>query len=117
MRAVGAGYASAQRRMLACAAYFVRFAALGTFSPYLMVWLADEGGHPYEVIGALSALKGVIAIISPPLLGGLADARNWHRQLFIVTTLINAASVAALALWPTSAAWQALTLLMTVRVL
>ena len=96
--------------VLACVAYFVRFVSLGTFAPYVMLWLTDYGGHPVPVAGALVSLSQGIRFISPALIGGLADARRWHLPLLMAGGIINAFAVAAITLWPSSVAWQATTL-------
>ena len=97
--------------ILASAAYFVRFAALGAFAPYMMLWLYDNG-HSMVLVGALGSLRGAVAFVSPPLLGAAADAYRRHRLIFMVGTTVNAISVAALTLWPKVAAWQACALVM-----
>ena len=92
--------------MLACCTFFVRFLAMATFFPYMMLWLA-HAGHSTTTAAAILVLFRAIAFIAPPLIGGLADALRCHRAVFLVTSVVNGIAVAALTLFPASVPWQA----------
>ena len=94
--------------LFACAAFFLRFAALGAFMPYLSLWLANVGHHEERTLGGLLALYRSVGFLSPPFIGAIADAHKIHREVYIVTTITSALAVFAITLKPTSAWWQAL---------
>lgn len=96
---------------LACAAFFLRFTAFGAFAPYISLWL-KHSGHTTETIGGLYSLYRLCSFLSPVVVGGLADARKCHRHLFVALTIVNAAAVVCLTIFPRSVAWQAVGLMM-----
>ena len=96
---------------LACAAYFLRFAAFGAFGPYISLWL-KHSGHSTATIGTLYSIYRCMACCSPFLIGWLSDSYKCHRPLFALATFTNALSVASLAAFPSSWLWQCLILVL-----
>lgn len=64
--------------------YFLSFAALGSVTPLLTVFLRGEGGFSYLQIGIALAVMGIPTMTSPPLLTLLAD-RNIDPRRLIAT--------------------------------
>jgi predicted MFS family arabinose efflux permease len=102
------GRAVSQRHVivLACVAFFVRFAAVAAFSPYIFMWL-EHGGHgtySRSIIGSLYKTAGFVA---PTLWGALADWSARHRLVFAIGTTLNACFVGLLTILPHNFWWQA----------
>lgn len=62
--------------------YFLLFSALAALSPYLVIYY-DLLHFTGRQIGVLSALFPLIALISSPLFGGIADATQKHRIVML----------------------------------
>lgn len=60
--------------------YFAWFAALGAFSPFVVLYYRNAGLDEAQ-IGQLSAVTGLLAIAAAPLWGVLADALRLRRVL------------------------------------
>lgn len=60
--------------------YFAWFAALGAFSPFVVLYYRSVGLDEAQ-IGQLNAITGVLTIAAAPLWGLLADALRLHRLL------------------------------------
>ncbi len=61
--------------------YFLSYAAIGSVTPLLTVFLRDEGGFSFFEIGIALALMGIPTLTSPPLLTLLADRNIDPRRL------------------------------------
>jgi PPP family 3-phenylpropionic acid transporter len=66
--------------------YFAWFAALGAFSPFVVLYYRDVGLDEAQ-IGQLSALSGLLTIAAAPLWGVLADALRLRRVLLPLAVL------------------------------
>ena len=91
------GDAGARRSIAAF--YFAYLAALGLFAPYFPLYLRSLGLSD----GAVARLQGVVpamGLLSPPLLGLLADAQRVRPHLLRATTALAAASFALLLVVP-----------------
>ncbi len=53
--------------------YFVFFAAMGAYFPYMPAWMKARGLSGFQ-IGVITALLPAMAVLSPPMTGMLADA-------------------------------------------
>ena len=91
--------------LLSSAAFFLRFAALGAFAPYIALWLA-HGGHSTATVGGLYSLYRLCSFGAPVLIGAIADAHQCHQYLFAVLAVGNAIAVYCLTFYPHSAIWQ-----------
>lgn len=69
--------------------YFCYFATLGALVPYWAVYLRDHGFDAIE-IGALMALLMVSKLVSPNLLGWLADRSGRHMSVVRFAALFGA---------------------------
>lgn len=69
--------------------YFFYFATLGALVPYWAVYLRDQGFEAVE-IGALMALLMVSKLVSPNLLGWLADRSGRHLSVVRFAALFGA---------------------------
>ncbi|MDA0748166.1 MAG: major facilitator superfamily domain-containing protein 6 [bacterium] len=72
--------------------YFFFFAALGALSPYLVLYYQDLGFTGRQ-IGLLAGIPPLIALVSSPFWGAVADARQRHKQVLVLAmagTLIAA---------------------------
>ncbi len=76
--------------------YFVFFAAMGTYFPYMPSWMQARGLPGYQ-IGIITSLLPAMAVLSPPLTGMLADALALRGGLMRVCAVASAISLAALA--------------------
>lgn len=62
--------------------YAIHFAALGGVFSYYNVALIERGFTGMQ-IGLFSSLNSAIILLASPLLTGLADKKNWHRQILL----------------------------------
>lgn len=72
--------------------YFLYFAALSAFMPYIVLYYTALG-LPGAQIGVLSSLGPLITLVAGPLWSGLADARSRHRLVLSLNGLTVAAVV------------------------
>jgi PPP family 3-phenylpropionic acid transporter len=77
------------------AVYFFYFAALSAFAPFISLWY-DTLGLSRSAIGLLTGLVPLVSIVSAPLWGAFADARQRHRAALLLAA--TGAMVAALLL-------------------
>ena len=96
----------------ASVAFFLRFAALGAVMPYIFLWLEDNG-FDVQTRGLVGALSSLASFVAPLVFGAIADATGRHLLILALTTLANAAAMAALTLWPQTLWWQLLCLVVT----
>ena len=96
----------------ASVAFFLRFAALGAVMPYIFLWLEDNG-FDVQTRGLVGALSSLASFVAPLVFGAIADATGRHLLILALTTLVNAAAMAALTLWPRTLWWQLLCLVVT----
>jgi PPP family 3-phenylpropionic acid transporter len=89
--------------------YFFYFATLGAFLPYWSLYLADIG-FSAEAIGELSALLIVTKIISPSLIGWLADSTGQRLRVIRASTLLSSALFAGFLVYFDYAWYAAITL-------
>ena len=68
------------------ALFFSYFAFIGGISPYLSLYLSQQG-HSIERIGVLMALPQLMRIIAPPFWGWLADATHRYRMMLRVSAM------------------------------
>lgn len=92
-------------------------AALGLpFYIYAPLWLAEQGGYGYTLVGAIFFLARISDVASDLPVGAWVDRRGSHRMLWLGSWLLIAASaVALIALphpWPAAALALAIVLLM-----
>ena len=66
--------------------YFLLFSALAALTPYLVIYY-DILHFSGRQIGVLTALFPLIALISSPLFGGIADATKKHHSVMMVSVL------------------------------
>src|SRR5690606_2392612 len=66
------------------AVYFFYFAALAALVPYMSLYYQENGLTPTQ-IGILSGLIPLGTWISSPFWGGIADARQRHRAVLLLT--------------------------------
>lgn len=76
--------------------YFVFFATMGVYFPYMPAWMQSRGLNGFE-IGAVTALMPAMSVISPPLLGMLADALGFRGALMRLAAIGAVLSVGTLA--------------------
>lgn len=77
--------------------YFVFFAALAVYLPYMPAWLKARGASGFE-IGVLTALSPAMSVAAPPLIGLLADTFGLRGALMRAAATGATLSIAALAL-------------------
>jgi PPP family 3-phenylpropionic acid transporter len=77
--------------------YFLFFVGLGIYSPAFPRWLEANGIRGFE-LGLVAATSPVMGLVSPALLGFLADRSGRRRAVVVGTTALAALSVAVLAL-------------------
>lgn len=92
-------------------------AALGLpFYIYAPLWLAEQGGYGYTLVGAIFFLARISDVVSDLPLGAWVDRRGSHRALWLGSWLLITASTLLLVLlphpWSASALALALVLLM-----
>lgn len=75
--------------------YFLYFAALAAFSPYIVLYWQSLGFSSPQ-IGLLTFIPPVVTLLASPLWTGSADARRSHRLLLAVSIVGVAACVAAI---------------------
>ncbi len=75
--------------------YFLYFAALAAFAPYIVLYWQSQGFTGPQ-IGLLTFIPPVVTLVAAPAWTGLADARHAHRQLMALA--IAGAAVQALLL-------------------
>lgn len=68
------------------ALFFCYFGFIGGISPYLSLYLAEQG-HSIERIGVLMALPQLMRIIAPPFWGWLADRTHRYRTMLRVSAM------------------------------
>ena len=72
--------------------YFLYFAALSAFMPYIVLYY-NELGLPGAQIGALSSIGPLVTLVAGPFWTGLADTRHRHRLILTLNGLAVAAVV------------------------
>jgi PPP family 3-phenylpropionic acid transporter len=85
------------RRIWPFTFYFLYFAALTAFQPYIVLYWQSIGLTGAE-IGVVSFAIPLVIMLSSPLWTGLADARRIHRLLLAVAVAGAAASAGAVPL-------------------
>lgn len=75
--------------------YFAFFAALGTLSPFLNVYLSENGLSGTE-IGAIASIPPLVALAAGPFWSAIAD--RWHAQQRVLALLAAGAGTLSLAL-------------------
>jgi len=65
---------------------FLTLAAVGMVSPYINLYLVDIG-FSATLIGTLSSIGAVLALVLTPILNQFADKRMLHRRLFMAYLL------------------------------
>src|SRR4051812_23979144 len=83
--------------------YFTYFAALGLFAPYFTLYLRSLGMSE----GAAARMNGIVpamGLLSPPLVGLLADARRARPHLLRAASSLAALTFALLLVAPPR--WQ-----------
>jgi PPP family 3-phenylpropionic acid transporter len=78
--------------------YFVAYAIVGAYMPYLPVFLGDDLGMPDWQIGWVAGMYGMAVILSPPIVTYLADRRVSGRTLIAVAYALAAVTLAGLAI-------------------
>lgn len=76
--------------------YFLFFAAIASYSPYMVLYFQSIGLTGTQ-IGLLTGITPLITLISVPFWTGLADRTNHHRLVMSLSMLLG---VAALILFP-----------------
>lgn len=71
-------------RLLASLFYFIYFAAMGAFFPFLNLYY-QQTGMTTQQIGMLAAVPPLTVLVAAPLWGSLADAFGLHRYLLPLT--------------------------------
>ena len=66
--------------------YFLLFSALAALTPYLVIYY-DLLHFSGSQIGILSALFPLMALVSSPLFGGIADATKKHHTVMLIAIL------------------------------
>lgn len=95
-------------------AYFSYFAGLGTFLPFITLYL-QRGGWSGTYIGLFNGITPLIAILSQPLWGLAGDAAGDARRLFVILMAVCGGGTLLFALPPVSfvffllAVWLGLT--------
>jgi PPP family 3-phenylpropionic acid transporter len=80
--------------------YFATFAALGVFFPYFPTWLEARGITGIRM-GAILALRPVLGVVAPLVIGLLADRLALRGSLLRVACAGSVLSIAALATFGT----------------
>jgi MFS transporter, PPP family, 3-phenylpropionic acid transporter len=84
--------------------YFLIYGVEGSLAPFLPVVLAAHLGLRSDDIGTVVAVGGAAILITPLLLGALADARVRETRLMggalLVTSLALLAMIGAVGFWP-----------------
>lgn len=76
-------------------------AALGLpFYIYAPLWLAEQGGYGYTLVGAIFFLARISDVVSDLPLGAWVDRRGSHRALWLGSWLLIAVSALLLVLLP-----------------
>lgn len=81
------------RRIWPFSFYFLYYAALGAFQPYIVLFWQSIGLTGAQ-IGALTFVTPIVVLVSSPLWTGTADARRIHRLLLTAAIAGGAAIVA-----------------------
>jgi MFS transporter, PPP family, 3-phenylpropionic acid transporter len=83
--------------------YFLCFAVMGSFMPFLSIWLEEEGLSRVQ-IGYVIGVASVAVLVTPVLLTFLADMRIDIRRLLAGVFMVSGATLAALyagqGFWP-----------------
>jgi PPP family 3-phenylpropionic acid transporter len=82
------------RRIWPFSFYFLYFAALAAFSPYVVLFWQSIGLNGAQ-IGLLAFLPPLVVLVSSPFWTGLADARRAHKALLALAIVGVAGLVAA----------------------
>ena len=77
--------------------YFLTFAGFGAYLPYFPTWLEGRGVKG-ALMGSVLALLPVMGVVSPPIVGGLADALGVRASLLRIATAACAIGFALVAL-------------------
>jgi len=86
---IGLRLAEAGRgRLVAKLFYFVFYAGIGSLVPFFNVYLQQTGLNGQQ-IGLLSALLPLVALISSPVWGALADRWQIHRQVLALCAFVS----------------------------
>ena len=83
--------------LIACVTFGMRFMALALTAPYNMLWYVHNGFSVPEA-ALITTITGVVGIFSGPIIGGVADAWLAHREVFVVTGVLNACATIAVPL-------------------
>ncbi len=78
--------------------FFVLYAVIGAYMPYLPVFLAEDLGLPDWQLGWVAASYGVAVIVFPPLVTYLADNCISGQRLITWAYALSSVALAALAL-------------------
>ncbi|MBI3161152.1 MAG: MFS transporter [Chloroflexi bacterium] len=84
------------RKILPFAFYFMFFAGMASFLPYLVLYYQSIGFSGAQ-IGLLAAISPLIALVGAPFLTGIADTTHRHR---LVMTVSLAAMVVLIVILP-----------------
>ncbi len=98
-----AGEARGAKGPVLGAAYFATFAALGTYGPFLAIYLAYRGFTPFEVAGLLATLP-LLRIVAAPAWTFVADVRQSSAWVLRVVAVGSVVSFALIDVAPTQAA-------------
>lgn len=86
---IGLRLAEAGRgRLVAKLFYFVFFAGIGSLVPFFNIYLQQQGLNGQQ-IGLLSAVLPLVALVSNPLWGALADRWQIHRQVLALCAFVS----------------------------
>ncbi len=81
--------------------YFLSFAAFGAYLPFFPRWLEARGVRGLAM-GAILALLPIMSIVSPPIIGVLADALGVRGSLLRIASAMAALGFALVALSATA---------------
>ncbi|MBN1430050.1 MAG: MFS transporter [Anaerolineae bacterium] len=98
--------------MAAKSYYFLYYAAIGCFAPFLNIYLKDKGLTGTQ-IGWLSSVAPLIALAANPIWGSIADHWQIHRQVLALCAFV--AGITGLFYVPFQSFWifMVLTLIIT----
>ncbi|MBN1311612.1 MAG: MFS transporter [Anaerolineae bacterium] len=91
-----------QGLLVAKSYYFLYFAAIGCFAPFLNIYLKQKGLTGAQ-IGWLSSIAPLIALTTNPIWGSVADRWRIHRQVLALCSFV--AGITALLFLPFEAFW------------
>jgi PPP family 3-phenylpropionic acid transporter len=91
-----------QELLAAKAYYFLYFASIGCFAPFLNIYLMQKGLTGAQ-IGWLGSIAPLIALVANPIWGSAADRWQIHRQVLALCSFV--AGMAALFFIPFQGFW------------